>query len=122
MRARVAQSLRNPWLRISASLLILGLLLAFLPLHKLEAALRRIPLGLWLWILAGYLATHVLGVVKWRLTLHLSNAHLTFAQALRCYYAGLFGTVFLPSVVGGDVVRMGLGFSHRTQPGRRPAG
>ena len=58
----------------------------------------------------GYLATHLLGVVKWRLTLHLSNARLTFAQALRCYYAGLFGTVFLPSVVGGDVVRMGLAF------------
>ncbi len=110
MKAQVVKSLRNPWLRIGASLLILGLLLAFLPVHKLEAALRRIPLGLWLWILVGYLATHVLGVVKWRLTLHLSNAHLTFSQALRCYYAGLFGTVFLPSVVGGDVVRMGLAF------------
>ena len=110
MRARVAESLRNPWVRIGGSLLILGLLLAFLPLHKIGAALRRIPLGLWLWILTGFLATHLLGVVKWRLTLHLSNARLTFAQALRCYYAGLFGTVFLPSVVGGDVVRMGLAF------------
>jgi len=110
MRARVAESLRNPWVRIGGSLLILGLLLAFLPLHKIAAALRRIPLGLWLWILTGFLATHVIGVVKWRLTLHLSNARLTFAQALRCYFAGLFGVVFLPSVVGGDVVRMGLAF------------
>ncbi len=110
MRARVTETLRNPWVRVGGSLLILGLVLAFLPLHKLEAALRRIPPGLWLWILVGYLATHVLGVVKWRLTLHVSNARLTFAQALRCYYAGLFGTVFLPSVVGGDIVRMGLAF------------
>jgi len=110
MRARVAETLRHPWVRIGGSLLILGLLLAFLPLHKIGAALRRIPLGLWLWILAGFLAAHVLGVVKWRLTLHLSNARLTFVQALRCYYAGLFGVVFLPSVVGGDVVRMGLAF------------
>src|SRR5208283_2801111 len=110
MKARVAESLRHPWVRIAGSLLILGLLLAFLPLHKIGAALRRIPLGVWLWILTGYLTTHVLGVLKWRLTLHLSNARLTFAQALRCYFAGLFGTVFLPSVVGGDIVRMGLAF------------
>src|SRR5208283_5576684 len=110
MRARVAETLRHPWVRIGGSLLILGLLLAFLPLHKIGAALRRIPLGLWLWILAGFLAAHVLGVVKWRLTLRLSNAHLTFVQALRCYFAGLFGVVFLPSVVGGDVVRMCLAF------------
>src|SRR5262249_24110397 len=40
----------------------------------------------------------------------ISNARLTFAEAVRCYFAGLFGTVFLPSVVGGDVVRMGLAF------------
>jgi len=110
MKARVAESLRNPWIRVGGSLLILGLLLAFLPVHKIAAALRRIPLSIWLWILAGYLATHLLGIVKWRLTLRLSNARLTFVQALRCYFAGLFGSVFLPSVVGGDVVRMGLAF------------
>ena len=110
MTARISATLRHPWVRIAGSLLILGILLAFLPVHKLAAALRSIPLTLWLWVLAGFLATHVIGVVKWRLTLHISNAQLTFAQAVRCYFAGLFGTVFLPSVVGGDVVRMGLAF------------
>ena len=110
MRSRVAAFLRNPWVRVGGSVLILGLLLAFLPVHKIGAALRRIPLGLWLWILAGYLATHLLGIVKWRFTLRLCKARLTFVQALRCYYAGLFGSVFLPSVVGGDVVRMALAF------------
>ena len=102
--------LRTPWIRIGGSLLILGILLGFLPLHKLGAALRIIPASVWAGVIAGYLATHVVGVAKWRLTLHLSNAHLTFAQATRCYFAGLFGTLFLPSVVGGDVVRMGLAF------------
>ena len=110
MTAKVLGFLRHPWVRIGGSLLILGILLAFLPVHKLAAALRRIPLTLWLWILTGFLATHLIGVVKWRLTLRLSNARLSFGQAVRCYFAGLFGTVFLPSVVGGDVVRMGLAF------------
>ena len=105
-----ARSLRHPGIRFAGSALILGLLPFFVPLHKLGAAMRRIPLILWVWVVAGYLATHLIGVMKWRLTLRLSDARLTFAQATRCYFAGLFGTVFLPSIVGGDVVRMGLAF------------
>jgi uncharacterized protein (TIRG00374 family) len=107
---KIKETLRHPWVRIAGSLLILGILLAFLPLHKLAAALRIIPLSVWAWVLAGFLATHMIGVAKWRLTLHVCEARLTFLQAARCYFAGLFGTLFLPSVVGGDVVRMGLAF------------
>src|SRR5271157_741563 len=110
MTAKITATLRHPLVRVAGSLLFLGILLAFLPVHKLAGALRSIPLTVWLWVLAGFLAIHLIGVVKWRLTLHISNARLTFAQAVRCYFAGLFGTVFLPSVVGGDVVRMGLAF------------
>jgi glycosyltransferase 2 family protein len=106
----IAYSLRHPAIRIAGSVVILGVLLAFVPVHKLGVALRNIPPTLWLSLLFGYLATHVIGVIKWRLTLRLGQARLTFAQAMRCYFAGLFGTVFLPSIVGGDVVRMGLAF------------
>ncbi|MGC2108199.1 MAG: lysylphosphatidylglycerol synthase transmembrane domain-containing protein [Candidatus Korobacteraceae bacterium] len=106
----IKEVLGRPWVRIAGSLLILGILLAFLPLHKLAAALRIIPLTVWGLVLAGFLVTHIVGVAKWRLTLHVCDAQLTFLQATRCYFAGLFGTLFLPSVVGGDVVRMGLAF------------
>jgi glycosyltransferase 2 family protein len=105
-----AQSMRHPAVRIGGSVLILGVLLAFVPLRKLGVTLRSIPPTLWLSLVFGYLATHVIGVIKWRLTLRLSQARLTFAEATRCYFAGLFGTVFLPSIVGGDVIRMGLAF------------
>lgn len=118
MTKRIKQSLRHPALRIAGSVVILGLLLMFVPLHKLGAAMRKIPPSLWFWVVAGYLTTHLIGVMKWRLTLRLSEARLTFSQALRCYFAGLFGTVFLPSIVGGDVVRMGLAFRiHRNRAG-----
>ncbi|HXM20936.1 MAG TPA: lysylphosphatidylglycerol synthase transmembrane domain-containing protein [Terriglobales bacterium] len=114
----VARSLRHPLIRIAGSVAILGLLLMFVPLHKLGTAMRKIPPSLWFWVVAGYLVTHLIGVMKWRLTLRLSEARLTFSQATRCYFAGLFGTVFLPSIVGGDVVRMGLAFRiHRNRAG-----
>jgi len=110
MIAKAKQFLRHPWTRIAASVVILGALFAFLPLHKVAAALRIIPVSLWLGVVAAFVGTHFLGAVKWRFTLGLSSARLSFAQAVRCYFAGVFGTVFLPSVVGGDVVRMGLAF------------
>jgi glycosyltransferase 2 family protein len=110
MTSHIKHLLRRPWVRIAGSLLILTMLLAFLPLHKVAAALRIIPVSLWLCIVAGFLLTHLIGAVKWRFTLRLSDARLTFPQAIRCYFAGVFGTIFLPSVVGGDVVRMGLAF------------
>jgi glycosyltransferase 2 family protein len=106
----MTHSLRHPAVRFAGSMLIFGLLLLFVPLHKLGLALRSIPPKLWCALLFGYLLTHLIGTMKWRLTLRLSQARLTFAQALRCYFAGLFGTVFLPSIVGGDVVRAGLAF------------
>jgi uncharacterized membrane protein YbhN (UPF0104 family) len=110
MTKRIAQSFRHPALRIAGSVVILGLLLAFVPAQKLGLAMRRIPPALWIWLVIGYLGTHLIGVIKWRLTVRLSGARLTLIEALRCYFAGLFGTVFLPSIVGGDVVRMGLAF------------
>jgi len=97
-------------IRIAISALLLASLLIFVPLHKLVLAIRSISPALWFWLLVGFLATHLIGVVKWRLTLRLSDARLTFVQAMRCYFAGLFGTVYLPSIVGGDVIRMGMAF------------
>lgn len=94
----------RPW----RSAAILALLFYFLPFEQLWAALRRVPLGMWLVVLAGYLCAHLVGLLKWRLTVNLAGAELSIAQAARCYFVGLFGTLFLPSIVGGDIVRVGL--------------
>lgn len=101
---------RSPLIRVAGSVLILTLLIIFLPRHQLWLALRRIPPSLGLGLLGGYLALHLLGVTKWRLLINLAGADLTFMQAVRCYYMGLFGNIFLPSMIGGDVVRAGTAF------------
>ncbi|MHB8412387.1 MAG: lysylphosphatidylglycerol synthase transmembrane domain-containing protein [Candidatus Acidiferrales bacterium] len=95
-------------LRIGGSALALILLFHFLPMADVWATLRRLPAYVWLLVLAGYLAAHVAGIVKWRVMVNLGGAGLNFRQAARCYFSGLFGTLFLPSIVGGDVVRAGL--------------
>ncbi len=101
---------RSPIIRIGGSALILALLLKFLHPHQVWSAMKRIPPGLGLGLLCAYLILHLLGVVKWRLLINTAGANLTFSQSVRCYYGGLFGNIFLPSLVGGDLVRAGMAF------------
>src|SRR5229473_5497971 len=95
-------------LRLCGTATVFALLFHFLPLGELGASLHRVPIYLWFFVLGAYLLVHVVGVVKWRLMLNAAGAGLSFAQSVRCYGGGLFGTLFLPSIVGGDVVRVGL--------------
>jgi uncharacterized membrane protein YbhN (UPF0104 family) len=90
--------------------LILGLLLTFLPFGQVWSAIKRIPPSLSIGLLFLFLALHLLGVIKWRMLVNVAGAELSFRQAVRCYYGGLFGNVFLPSLIGGDVVRGALAF------------
>src|SRR2546426_8605836 len=95
-------------LRLGASGLILALLFHSLPFEQLLEAVERVPLALWLTALGGYLAAHAIGVLQWRLMINLAGAELSFLQAAQGYVLVLCATLFLPSIVGGDVVRLGL--------------
>lgn len=96
-------------LRLLAGLAIVTILLALLPRDRVWGAIRGVPLRLWLAVLACYLAVHCLGALKFRMMVNLGGAGLSRAQAVQCYFGGLFGTLFLPSIVGGEVVRAGVG-------------
>jgi uncharacterized membrane protein YbhN (UPF0104 family) len=95
-------------LRVAGSALILALLFHFVPFAEAWQAMRRLPPLVWLAVLIGYFCAHLAGVNKYKLMLNGAGAGLTFAQAVRCYFAGLFSSLLLPSVAGGDVVKAGL--------------
>ncbi len=95
-------------MRVGGSVLVLALLLLFLPRQQLFEALSGFSIGIWLAGVSMYLCLHLIGVAKWRMLINTAGAGLGFTQAARCYYYGLFGNTFLPSVVGGDIVRAGL--------------
>lgn len=110
-RGRLVIALR--WL---AGLLVLGLLLHFLPLAPLRAALAGVPLMRFLVILLGYLFAHSIGVAKWRMVVNSAGAELDLGTSAQCYAGGLFGTLFLPSIIGGDVVRLAVGLRRSPRP------
>ncbi|MGH9746050.1 MAG: lysylphosphatidylglycerol synthase transmembrane domain-containing protein [Candidatus Acidiferrales bacterium] len=95
-------------LHYGGSALVLFLLFKFLPGRRVWQALGSLPLYLWILVLAGYLGAHCIGVSKWRLMVNLAGSGLSWMQAARCYFAGLFGSLFLPSLIGGDLVRASM--------------
>lgn len=104
----------NRWTRWGLRLLVSGLLLAVLlvvlPWEDMRAAAAQMTAPLYAGALAAFLGAHVLGALKWRTMLasSLGGERLALRDTVACYGAGLFANLFLPTVVGGDVVRAGL--------------
>ena len=95
-------------IRLGVSLALVGALFVFLPVGELVAVVGKVPLHVWFLALGCYLGTHVLGAMKWWLLIGVSNTDLPLKHVLRCYFAGLFGNLFFPGLVGGDVVSIAM--------------
>ena len=67
------------WLRIGISVGFLIVLAVLLPWEQLREAFGRISVGVWAVVLAGFLAGHSLGAIKWRT---LVAAHLLSALGM----------------------------------------
>jgi uncharacterized membrane protein YbhN (UPF0104 family) len=102
---------RKRIIRVAGSLLLLIVLMLVFPRHKLVQALASIPPSTIAAALPIYVSLHFLGSLKWQLMVNRPDAPLTFLESVRCYFGGLFSNLFLPSVIGGDVVTIALGVS-----------
>lgn len=94
--------------RIFFSASIFGLIFYFLPLSDVWNSIRRISFPTWSMVLVLFLFLHFIGTLKWRLLIRLGKAKLSIKESVRCYFAGLFANLFLPSLVGGDILRAGI--------------
>ena len=109
-------------LRWIGALTVLGMLIHFLPLQPLSEAIRRVPLTRFIAILSGYLLAHSVGIAKWRMVVDAAGAQLDYRTSAECYAGGLFATLFLPSIIGGDVVRLAVGLRRSPNPAAVLAG
>jgi uncharacterized protein (TIRG00374 family) len=124
--AHQAEKRSRGWLitvsRWFAALIVLGILIHFLPLRLVREALGRVPLTRFVAILLGYLLAHSVGIAKWRMVVNAAGARLDYATSAQCYTGGLFATLFLPSIIGGDVVRLAVGLRRSPNPAAVLAG
>lgn len=106
---KVRQSNKKPWVltlaRVAVSVGALLFVLSRVDLAVMGAAMRGLsPLWAALTILA-VLASIVVSTWKWSILLNVRGYSLPFLRLFRHYMVGLFFNNFLPTSVGGDVVR-----------------
>jgi uncharacterized membrane protein YbhN (UPF0104 family) len=102
--------------RWAVALLILGILFFLLPVEPLRNALARVPPSRFIAVLLIYLVALTGGIIKWHTVVNSAGAQLNFAASAQCYTSGLFGALFLPSIIGGDAARLAVGISRSPHP------
>lgn len=104
------------WIKVAVSSILLALIFILLPWAKVWEALKQLPPAVWLGVWAGFVLGHALGVIKWRLFVNAGHGALRGADAAQCYSAGLFANLCLPSIVGGDLLRMAMAGKFTRRP------
>lgn len=108
---------QKPAFRIAISLVIIITLLIKLPLEELWNTITHVSVFLWTFVVALFVLGHIVGVIKWNILVNLKSKALPFKVACRCYYAGLFANLCLPSLVGGDLIRAGIAIKNNNEKG-----
>jgi len=109
-------------IRWAAALAVFAILFHFLPVAPLRTALSKVPPIRFAIVLIVYLCAHAVGIAKWRMVVNTAGSQLDFSTSAQCYLGGLFGTLFLPSIIGGDVVRLAVGLRRSPRPAAVLAG
>jgi uncharacterized membrane protein YbhN (UPF0104 family) len=92
--------------KLAVSTILLWILFSRIELEKLWTTVRTAS-GSWLAIAVGIYATTVVASVwRWRLLLRAQDVHVGARHLTESYLVALFFNNFLPSNIGGDVVRI----------------
>jgi uncharacterized membrane protein YbhN (UPF0104 family) len=101
---------RSMLLRAAGTLLALVLLVFLLGQQgwsEILAAMRSIPAWRLLLAFALMMGSRFAISARWHVLLRSAEMPVSFGQSVRITFAGLFASNFLPTTIGGDVVRLG---------------
>ena len=98
------------------SLALLALLLSRVDRGQMAAAVRGADLALLFTCVPLYVAGQSLSTWRWQILLAAEGIRVSFGRLLLLYAEGMFFNLFLPTAVGGDVVR-GYRIWHLTRAG-----
>jgi uncharacterized membrane protein YbhN (UPF0104 family) len=96
-------------LRVVGTLISLGLLSWLLwkqDWNAILTAIKDLPVWIFLASFGLLLLRHAWNTTRWFILIRAQNIPIQFRRALKLVFAGLFVSNFLPSMVGGDVVRI----------------
>jgi len=88
----------GPYLRLLGTLIALGLVFFFTPLHEVLDAASEVGIWIWLGVVVATLSIHVVTAIKWAILVRATGAHLPFSTAVPAHNAGLFANIWMPSI------------------------
>jgi uncharacterized membrane protein YbhN (UPF0104 family) len=100
---------RQTLLRVLGTTLAFALLFYLLSRQgwgEILEAVRRIPPGYFVLALALMVASRLVVPARWHVLLRAAGVDIPFSQSVRLTLAGLFAANFLPTTIGGDIVRL----------------
>jgi len=105
------------WIKIALSLGVLGILLWTLDIQAIGMQLARV--NVW-WVVAACLllvSGQILSALRWAWLARGLGLSVNTGRKIRLYFLGMFLSLFLPSIIGGDVARGYLLARGREQAG-----
>jgi uncharacterized protein (TIRG00374 family) len=105
-------------LRVLISAALMGYLLATTNLGDLLAMIRSWNAIYFVIALLLAILRNVIFAYRWKITLAVSGIEVSFPTLVKFYFVGTFFNLFLPTALGGDVVR---GYDLATHSGKRIA-
>lgn len=96
-------------LRLAGSLLAIGALVWLIEREgwgEIGAAVREIPLKTFIIAAAFMLVSRFLVVARWYVLLRAAGIRISFWRVTTLTFTGLFSSNFLPTTIGGDVIRL----------------
>ena len=84
--------------------------------HTMEV-LKTADLGYMLWAAVVFFFIHILILLRWNILIRALDLHMPFWAITKWFFIGLFCNLFLPTSVGGDVVKtIGLSGESKQKP------
>ena len=94
-------------LRVGISVILLIILFKFnkIDIHDLITDIKKTDK---LFLTMGFIISffgYFLGFLRWRMLLNATNIYIPLKKLISSFSGGVFFNVFLPSTIGGDIVR-----------------
>jgi uncharacterized membrane protein YbhN (UPF0104 family) len=88
------------------AIVLIGLLLREDGWNAVVAAMKQIPVAALLWVALLFLISRIAVTWRWHVLLRAGDVPISFKDSLMLTFTGLFASNFLPTTIGGDVLRM----------------
>jgi uncharacterized membrane protein YbhN (UPF0104 family) len=88
------------------ALVLLAILLQEKGDGELFSALRRVSIGYFLAAIAALLVSRLFSILRWHVLLRSAGVELSFSRSVMLTFTGNFSSNFMPTTIGGDVVRL----------------